>query len=255
MDQTRFDRLTRHIGRTASRRAAIAAAIAAIAGGVVAPDPDAAAVVCTARGGSCARRACCAGLTCDARKKTCLGTTGSACQTTSHCASGLNCRRGKCEGTAVCRSITKSCTPGAGGCCANLVCNSARRACVGLLGAGGCGSDADCVAGLTCRSGICSEPPPPDPCPLAEVAEYCILFADYSRADLCGPSTSSPNNADTGTLCYANSDCQTNCDDATCKCQIGWNEGGGLLYLADEFPDLYPNAGGYCVSYLSSVCG
>ena len=188
----------------------------------MAPGPDAAAVVCTARGGSCARR---------------------ACPTTSHCTSSLNCRRGKSEGAAVCRSITQFCTPGSGGCCATLACNSVRRACIGLLGARGCGNDADGVAGLACRSGVCSEPPPPDRCPIAEVAEFCVLFADYSRVDLCGPTASSPNSADTGSLCYGNSDCQTNCDDDSCKCQIGWNEGGGLLHFADEYPACYPNEG------------
>jgi len=208
MDASRFDRFTRALGVTVSRRRLLRAAlgVSATAAGLAAVD-DASAACASIRGACSAIAPCCDLLTCHPTRKRCVGNSGDrGCRTTVDCNSGLVCRRGVCTPKQVCRPYQASCATGS--CCARFACDLASHTCLRAIDEV-CETNAECANELVCREGACQVP--------GQRGYACDDDADCATGLGCNLVEHACRTAN-GAPCSAAADCGENgsCTDGVC---------------------------------------
>jgi len=174
MDQERFDRITRLLGASGSRRAGLKAAFGGLLGVGVAT------VAATEAPARRRRRkcdpACAAGQTCV--KGTCACDNGGTVCGASCCLVGQRCEGGRCvelPDPGSCIAFGEPCKNAGRRCCENLQCGSGQGgqddvACW-VRKTGRCTSTAECIYGTECVDGVCIAPVPPPPGPTCVVAQ------------------------------------------------------------------------------------
>jgi hypothetical protein len=185
MDEQTFDALTRLCGRAISRRGAMLAAVALVAGGVtgdaLADDgcqhkkqcqrrrrrqhrADRKLAVCAPAQAQCSSLQCCAGLTCQDTllsmcasffSRACCVNEGKTCKGDCDCCTGLLCNQNRGSTCSHCATALSECQVDADCCSANYVCGANSCAdgtsvCCGAEGAR-CGAPCQCCQGLTCN--------------------------------------------------------------------------------------------------------
>ena len=207
MDRSRFDRMTRTLATSQTRRGILGAIAAALVGAA----PTAAMAHghhphqrrCVPQNVSCARRGavCCDGLVCSTTRRRCVGNAGATCRTSLGCNEGLVCRNGRCEDGLVCRAFGETCVGGS--CCETLTCDRETHDCLTDRGFDCKGND-DCANGLICRDDVCQRP--------GGHGDVCDEDADCGHSLLCDPIHDVCCSAPHG-HCHHDHDC---CADMTC---------------------------------------
>jgi hypothetical protein len=214
VDGNRFDELSRRLGRVASRRGVLQAALAGLLGAGVAGGSAGASArrTCRAAAASCTRDSqCCTGL--------CATERGWPRDRRNRCV----CPEGRvwCPAQRTCAVIgSLDHCGGCGDACDPEVADGCYE------GACSCGGVV-CAEGATCVSGACAVTTCPRLGALACVVDtagatypVCALAQSYYRND--GPYA-----------CRQTSDCANGCGPNPCICAVGYDSGAGLTRFAE----------------------
>jgi hypothetical protein len=231
MDDLRFDRLTRVVATSSSRRRLLAGLIATVAAGGVSGAEAARSRPCQRLGVQCTRSGqCCTGV-CRTQSL-----PGRWRRQVCDCQDGLTNCRGKCVDLG---SDVANC-----GACGDA-CGDRGDTCVD--GDCACGEGPACGDGLVCLEGACA----PTTCSVVTGAWTCLLLQDGTVIDACGTDGIN-NNGGTVKDCTQDSDCVDNCGAGlSCYCAAGKG-------YCDSDPEYTPYENGRCIevttAYTGSAC-